>query len=127
MVRQHSALLRWYCYVVACERSRNGDAQRYGRPAIVLCAGDHRQPPHTPQGVPLMVGISISSLLSWGNLAVLCQAPLDGLRPLGEVEGRFFSGEIPSDMGTAGGNQWRILTWSIWITVVSGSKPWHSR
>ena len=37
-----------------------------------------------------MVGISISSLLSWGNLAVLCQAPWDCLHPLGEVSGRFF-------------------------------------
>jgi hypothetical protein len=45
-----------------------------------------------------MVCISISGLLSWGNLAVLCQAPLDGLRSLGEVSGRFFSEEASSDM-----------------------------
>jgi hypothetical protein len=37
-----------------------------------------------------MVCLSISGLLSWGNLAVRCQAPLDGLRPRGKVSGRFF-------------------------------------
>ena len=37
-----------------------------------------------------MASISIIGILGWGNLSGPCQAPLDRLRPLGEVCGRFF-------------------------------------
>jgi hypothetical protein len=75
----------------------------------------------------LMASRSIRKSFGWGNLFVLCQAPLGRLRSRGEVWGRFFSAErnVHSDMEGADSHTRRTRPWSAGIPFVSDEQPWH--
>src|SRR5262245_50982255 len=69
--------------------------QQKARAGDCACEGYYRQP-LSPRGGILMASTSVPRMYGWGNLYSRCQAPLDCLRTMEEVCGRFFCWVIGS-------------------------------
>ena len=59
-----------------------------------------------------MASMRVPKMCGWGNAYLRCQAPLDYLRLTGEVWGRLFYLEVPSEMGAPCTHHRRMIAWT---------------